>query len=651
MAQAALNYLRTHYRKVLPNRLRAKLTPVFGWAGKTAWALLTPQLQQKISDPRPMTPEYLLGTERFEELVQFVEANLNHDPDEMIRFCWAAIGNREYLANAYIVMAKALTAKGDLKERDRIAAILGGKVAALAQRGEFDFFRQIVGAFPEVYADFQAGAIQGLLARKKFDELVQFVERMIEQKPDDTIRFCWAAIGNREYLANAYVVMAKALIAKDDIKERNRIAGIARDKGLALIEKGELAQGAAFFRQVAHAFPDTCRGLSILYERMNAITEFYRRRRSKRINRSTRRSIIISLSVWGKSHVDLFMRYFVPSILSANNLPALSRVRRVEFDIYTIKEDIGRIKATPAYRKLKRYAKVNFMEFPTALLTCREYNELPGFKHRLFGGFHHTSIEHARAENADLMSVAPDGIYSDGALSSYARFIDQGCKAVLITGMKAQAEPLLPILDSMRDRTTQSITLPPRALVALNAAYVHHDFKRFIMTKGNTGIPPGLSLLFFPNPHGFYGRCFHLFPIVLSADAVKKDIAFDYFTLDSNSLTRIFPGPETWKDIKVIDDSDDGVMLDLAFSYEEPTFEPCEFSPEQLIRQLPGYRANHFWHFGHRIVYRADRPIDAVGTFNRKSDGTLERIFLPVSSAIDIADDKLADWFEAARPK
>jgi hypothetical protein len=66
---------------------------------------------------------------------------------------------------------------------------------------------------------------------------------------------------------------------------------------------------------------------------------------------------------------------------------------------------------------------------------------------------------------------------------------------------------------------------------------------------------------------------------------------------------------------------------------------------------LPGYHANHFWHFAHRIVYRTDEPIDAIGTFNRNPDGSLERVFLPVSSVIDVSDEELAAWFEAEPPK
>ena len=217
--------------------------------------------------------------------------------------------------------------------------------------------------------------------------------------------------------------------------------------------------------------------------------------------------------------------------------------------------------------------------------------------------------------------------------------------------MRGQAETLMPILDAMHDKDTQSLTLPARTLVALSAAHVHHNFKRFILTKGNRGIPPGLSLMFFPNEHGFYVRCFHIHPIILAADAIKDDVLFDYYTVDSNSLLRMFPTPESWNGVKIIQDSDDGMMLDLTYSYEEENYPECEFTPQQLLRQLPGFRSNHFWHFSHRITYHTDEVIDTIGTFDRMPDGSIVRKYLPVSSAIDISDNELAAWFEKNRVK
>ncbi len=670
-----LELLRACYRAVLPASLRSKIRRIAAGASPAASSVQSKQpgtqkpigevarhLHQELAqspdqltcpDVSPVAteltvqPEHLLVQNRVEEAGKLAEKRTTQDQDETIRICWAAIGSNEYLPAAYTVMGKALRAKGDQQEFDRMIIVVRDKGLALIARGEparaADFFSCTAKVFPV--------QPEQLLAQKRLEELVQLVERKVMQEPDETIRFCWAAIGNNEYLPSAYTVMVKALRMKGDQKEADRITLLARDKGLGLIERGELTRGAEFFSGIADAFPDVCRGYALLYGQINDMTIAHRAQADPGPSKSGRRRLIIALAVWGDRYIDLFTRYFIPSILSANNLPALSRIREISFDIYIPAKFIDAIKKSASYRELRRYAEVDFITFSQDMLASPEYQRNPAYRYHIYGGFHHLSIEHARAMNADVICIAPDGVHSDGSFTNYAQFVDQGYKAVLFTSMRGQAETLVPILDSMRDENTQSLTLPARTLVALSAAHVHHNFKRFILTKGNRGIPPGLSLMFFPNPHGFYIRCFHIHPIILAAEAIKKDIAFDYFTVDSNSLLRLFPDPEDWKYLKIIQDSDDGMMMDLTYTYEEETYPECEFEPEQLLRQLPGYRANHFWHFSHRIVYHTNETIDVIGTFDRKPDGTLERKFLPVSSAIDISDEELAAWFDTNRPK
>jgi tetratricopeptide (TPR) repeat protein len=633
--------LREVYRAVVPLWARRYLTPL----SYRVIALTTARLRRRGRDADPNSEE-MTTQQNIGELPQLAEQKAALDAEEAVRRAWGAVGTDEYSSSAFIAVGKALLAKADRAEFDRAAEMVRDRGLILIERGELER----AAAFFDETAEVFATTPEQLLAQKRFDELVRLVERRFAQDPDERIRLCGGAIGNDQYLASAYVVMGKAQLAKGDQTEFDRLAATVRDKGLGLIARGELARGAAFFDEASEGFPDICRGYALLFGLMNRLTVYYRMQ-PPLVAGSARRRLIIALSVWGDRYVDLFLRYFIPSLLSPNNLPALRHIRDVSFDISAPERFIKSIKESAIYAELRRYSDVNFIAFSDEILASPEYSLFPAYRYHIYGGFHHIAIEHARAMGADVICIAPDGVHSDGSFTNYARFVDQGYKAVLFTATRGQAETLLPILDSLRDENTQSLTLPSRTLVALSLAHVHHNFKRFIMTKGNRGIPPGLSLMFFPNRHGFHIRCFHIHPIILAADAVKKDIAFDYFTVDSNSLSRLFPDPESWKQIKIIEHSDDGVMMDLAYSSEEEQYPECEFEPAQLLRQLPGYGANHFWHFSRRIVYHTDDDIEFVGTFDRKADGTLERKFLPVSSAIDMTDDELYAWFEANRPK
>ena len=277
------------------------------------------------------------------------------DPVNAIQSAWTAIGQDEYSASAYVGLGKALLFGGDRAEFDRVTLVTRDKGLALITRGEHAraaaFFDAIAEVFPTQPEQF--------LAQKRYTDLVRLVAKKIPDEPDETIRFCWAAIGNDEFLPSAYAVMGEALRAKGDQAEHNRIALIVRDKGLSLIERGELARGAAFFSGVAGEYVDVCRGYALLYGQISEMASAYRAQRRSGTSRPDRRRLIIALAVWGDRYIELFTRYFIPSLLSSNNLPELSRIRDVSFDIYTSANFIAPIQASASYRELLRYAKVD----------------------------------------------------------------------------------------------------------------------------------------------------------------------------------------------------------------------------------------------------------------------------------------------------
>jgi hypothetical protein len=285
------------------------------------------------------------------------------------------------------------------------------------------------------------------------------------------------------------------------------------------------------------------------------------------------------------------------------------------------------------------------------LIDNPEFVREPNIRYYIYGGFHHVSIEHARALEADIICIAPDGVHSDESFTNYVRFVDRGYQAVLFTSTRGQAETLLPELDAMRDEDSQSLTLPSRILVDLAVRHIHHEFLQYIMTTEHQHYPAVLSRLFFLTPRGFHSRNFHLHPIIIAAEALKKDIRFDYHTVDAALMAQLIPDPNDWSKIKILDDSDDGVMLDLTFAFvPPPVYAERSFTLEHLLHQLPNFRTNHLWHFAHRITYRGSVDRESFRTFDVSPDGTLTPREIPVSSAIDMTDSDIAGWFEAHRP-
>lgn len=469
-----------------------------------------------------------------------------------------------------------------------------------------------------------------------FDPTVQEIERAALRLLDHgdliaTIRFF-------NHLANA-------LRSCGQSEKIVLIAASAQRVGMRLIERGDLSGGQRFFESLVQIFPDVMRPYVLLYGQMLELTKRYRSIAKTATDQLEPRNLIISIVVWGDRYTDLMLKYFIPSLLSPGNVPRLAQMRKIYFEIYTTPNLVPVIKNSRAYQELARLVKIEFIEFAEEIVSGPEYARNSNLRYHVYGGFHHMSIERARALGADLLCIAPDGIHSDGSYSNYVRMIDEGYKAIMFTGSRGQIEALAPILDRMRDEDTQSLSLPPRTLVLLTAKYVHNDFQRFVLTKNNRLVPEVLSLMFFPHAHGFFVRSFHLHPIVIAAEALRKDIIFDYQTVDANLISRMFPDPSEWHSIKVIDDTDDGVMLDLAYAYHPPVVYPERiFEPRQIIDALAHFHMNHLWHFSHRINYHCDETIEEIGTFDFSDDNRLMPKSLHVADAIDMSDQELADY-------
>ncbi len=62
--------------------------------------------------------------------------------------------------------------------------------------------------------------------------------------------------------------------------------------------------------------------------------------------------IQIALPAWGDQHIDMWLRYVLPSLLAPGNLPLLSEHHRTTFNIYTNSYDRTKIETAPIFKDL-----------------------------------------------------------------------------------------------------------------------------------------------------------------------------------------------------------------------------------------------------------------------------------------------------------
>ncbi len=361
---------------------------------------------------------------------------------------------------------------------------------------------------------------------------------------------------------------------------------------------------------------------------------------------ASRRRALIALALWGDPVVDLFVRYCLPSLLSPGNLPALSRMREVHVVAYTAAAHAEALRQAAPFQRLADLVHAQISRFPQEILAPPGSADLRSW---ISGGLHHVAIEQARGLDADLMILAPDCVYSDGSLANCARFIDEGYRAVVAPAVRAQAEGVCPLYDGWRDEAAHTLTVSARRLAEVATQNLHLGYARNLAVRDNQSMPFGPSFLVFPHARGVYIRSLRLYPHMIAADVLKTPIVFDYAAIDGHAMAGFFPNPEDWARVKVLENSDDGLWLEMGYAGAPDVSPGSTFRLDLLTAD--GYLPHQIRAFQHRLDVHGDSTMDAVGAFERLPTGAVERRAVPVASRIELDDQAVAAWFAANLPK
>jgi hypothetical protein len=403
--------------------------------------------------------------------------------------------------------------------------------------------------------------------------------------------------------------------------------------GTELVQKGKLKQARDFFLALHKIFPDIYEPYVLLYDLIYLRQEAYRAAPEQR-RAGQLKPLILSFSIWGESYIRLFCNYCIPTLMAEGNLPAVSKLRNISVDICAHSADIEIIKHQEVVKTLSEICTIHFVEFPESLVTCEGYKRNDfNFRYNIYGGFHHLSIERARSIGADVMCLGPDNIYSNGSFLYYVQCIDNGFTAVLFNATRAQAEFLIPLLDTMKDPDSGALTINSDEMVYFSTQFIHHSFMQYVVS--DIQMPIWRSAFYIPYTHGLYIRGYHLHPVIIAAAAIdrSKDIRWNYMTVDADLTTTIFSDPNS---VKVITDSRDGIMLDIAYgSLGMHDQVNMEFSEDYLDKTRAHFNELHLWNFQFKVNYRMEKPIHSVRCYLYDENGVLQSKEFPLNTTIE----------------
>jgi hypothetical protein len=253
-----------------------------------------------------------------------------------------------------------------------------------------------------------------------------------------------------------------------------------------------------------------------------------------------------------------------PSLLSPGNLPSVSNLRECVYKIYTTQRDAEAIKCSGAYAQLSALLPVDF----------RYIEKLDDGKDVISSDCYREAVSEAAAKHAAVFTAVPDVVFADGGLTSITRLLSQGKKAILIMGLRAVKESLVPELHA-RFQRGGCICIQPRKLAELACRHVH-PITECHMYDGDTKDFHPSVLCWRVKDEGFLLHSFHLHPVAICP---PPGIRFSR-TIDDDLMQAAAFSDE---DIYVLSNSDEFLCIELSDRSYSFSMLPREQSIEELV--------------------------------------------------------------------
>ncbi|MDB5552939.1 MAG: hypothetical protein JWL86_2923 [Rhizobium sp.] len=241
-----------------------------------------------------------------------------------------------------------------------------------------------------------------------------------------------------------------------------------------------------------------------------------------------RHSLVISVVVWGEEHANLFERYTLSSLLTAGNLPAISKNVGVLWHVMTTAAVAEKLASHPAF--LAPYG-VRFEIIPDELVDAAQGD----YRYWLYGGLTHTSFRLAQELKADLHFLNPDTVYSENYFDNLYKLVDlKDAKVVLSNSFRTNRETVLAALDASR-KEDDTLSFDARSLHALGLEHVHKSSSAIIVDAEqlNADNVPRSTIFMWRDGGDLAVRSAHYQPIFVSRKLIRKGLRLSYFTVDS----------------------------------------------------------------------------------------------------------------------
>lgn len=305
------------------------------------------------------------------------------------------------------------------------------------------------------------------------------------------------------------------------------------------------------------------------------------------------RQIQILLPVWGGRHVEDFLAFCLPSLLSPGNIPALARLAPCTFVLMAPRDDADAIALHPLWQKLAQICTVETMAIDD--LVSQSSSTVLTLAYA-------SAIRAAGPAMLDtcFMPLVSDYVLADGSLATVARAIFDGASGVLAGNYQMVSETAQPWLDGLKDGEGV-LTVSPRKMVELSLRALHPATLASVVGAGRNA--PGLiNRLFWRVDDGcMIGRFYLMHMIALRPETTDFVIAAPS---DYSLIPELCPSGA----IVRMTDSDDYCVVECQPRRgRSHTSRVARFDAQTVAAGLAQWAtADHRENAAHVVVYHAD---------------------------------------------
>lgn len=208
-------------------------------------------------------------------------------------------------------------------------------------------------------------------------------------------------------------------------------------------------------------------------------------------------------AVWGEEYTKVFVGVTLPCLLSRGNIPSVPTGAPCVYMIFTTDNERKIIEQSDAYVRLCQYLKVEFH-----LISAPIEN-----KHMTSSDCYRLATAEAARAGAAIVYLIPDMIFADGGIHSVVNLLRAGKRAILVMGLRAIKETLVPQVLG-KYYADGVITIAPRELVCLAYEHIHSITKSHFYDGNSECFHPSV-FCWQVGREGFLLHSFHLQPIAL----------------------------------------------------------------------------------------------------------------------------------------